>query len=364
MASAVQSSTDTYANVFVGNFYTTTTSQDRINFTPLFYILFLFWHASCFTLSEVKSYGSSLTSTWRITMKMNRIAASLMTAATLSLASGAASAITVGGVTWDPSYILDFEANGSVFENTTSIVGGTISGHGRINEINGDASTFCVGCEVTYTFGGFTLVDINPVDSDGDGNAFNDTGFLGFNGTNFAFSGGWINVYVDNTPDFANTNSANSSNGTLWLSLAAIVQPGAGGADPNVPANATLVGDLTNTDPATLAGSGNSYMDVVYIGDVRNPATSGGSEGIANAYLDSNNAQNQCVITGGTYCPDMYFNSDFAYDDRLATATAGALTHRGSADIVGRSIPEPSALALLGIGLVGLGLRRRAQKAA
>lgn len=276
-------------------------------------------------------------------------------AAASAMVCGSASAVTVSGVTWDEDYLTDFVSIGNVVEVTTSTVGGTINGYGKIATLN-DSGSFCVGCELTYRFGGFTLLDINPDDSDGDGNLFNDTGFLGFNGNQFAFSGGWINVYADFTPNFTIGSAASTEDGTLFLSLAAIAQPGGG--------LATLIGTLTNLNLATLAGSGNAYMDVVYSGDVRNPGTAGGDEGVANANFDTNNAQNQCVLTGGAYCPDMLFNSSFALSDAVISATGGAYTHLGSADIKGNSIPEPGVLALLGLGFAGLSFARRNKKQA
>lgn len=269
-------------------------------------------------------------------MKFTKLTASLATAAALTLSAGSAQAITVGGVQWDPAYDFDFASNGSVYESTTTVINETISGHGTIDRVNGsnDPDYYCNGCEITYTFGGFKLIEFIP-----------GAGVNGFGGS-FAFTGGWVNVYVDySTTAFDPAIIANSGDGTLWLSLVAVSQPTAVGG-------ATLTGALFDARAATLAGAGGSYLNV--------------TGGVAAAYLDTNNAKDQCVETGGLFCPDMYFNSDFSFNRILAQATEGALTHSGSSDIEGRSqeIPEPGIIALLGLGLMGIGAARRNKKTA
>lgn len=230
----------------------------------------------------------------------------LVGAAALAVASFNVSAapVTVGGVTWDPDSAIDFRAGIEFVQdfNGDPLVAGTeLFGFGRIFSIN-NMFNFCSGCELTFEFSGF--------ETDGQG------GFVNNKGS--------IRVYSDNTPDYDFTgdafNSYTAANGLLWLELKA----------RDV--------DFLSRQPNAANPYTSGFLSVTWLlGDIT-----------AAAY--------------GNFVPGNQPGGSDAVSDTSATFGINTIGAVGNGNIFSQTIPEPTSIALLGLGLLGLVGGRRFKK--
>lgn len=256
----------------------------------------------------------------------------VLTAATMLAlgVSGQSSALTIGGINVGSGPIVSLTDASA--ETIVTAAGQTLYGIGQITKINGVGYS---GNELDFVYSA-TVSFISP------------------DGGTIIFSAGTLDFYVNPVGTYDNVfltagSMANAqdilNNGTNWLNLVTTTVPtispyNVGGA----PGTGGFFGAGTNLAGTTPAGNGVGYMSVDTTGS-----------GLANSFFDTN----QLVGPGGiTY--DFNFTSTFHVPE---SNPAWGPVLDGSTFSGRITVPEPGTLALLGLGLAGIGFRKRKPKA-
>ncbi len=252
------------------------------------------------------------------------------------IASGSASAITVGGVNFGNTGLVSHIETTTLAETIVNANGQQLYGYGVINTVNG-LSGYAGTNKLYFVFDNYISNDVSFSTAD--------------------FSGGSVRVYLMpevNLLDFSSeTNFTSIDTGTPWLTLA---------GHTLFPANATGPDTLRSTGAivgAAISFTGSGLLDVV------------GGLGDVVAFLDSNTRPD-----GAGGFADILINTSGsndvlnANDDTSACTQGGTPGTRatnwcvaGSADLRGATVvPEPGVLALLGMGILGMGISLRKRK--
>jgi len=275
-------------------------------------------------------------------MKIKVLSAAV--AISLALAAGSASAIIVGGVDFGVQGLTNHIETTTLAETLILGDGQVLEGYGQINTVNGNLSYGVNPGDRLYFV--FTNNPVNP----------NQYTSQNFSATNVEFTGGVIDVYLGATFNLLSQDSLSNlaliQAMTPWVSLT-----GHGDLGGGLPADVTLAGDGTLTG-GSISFTGSGLLDV----------DTSGAFGIASvaAFLDSDGEPDAAggfadiaLTTSG--------NNSVLNEFDVCNGVAGEWCVSGSADLRGlTSIPEPSTVALLGLGLLGAGVvsRRRKEKKA
>lgn len=255
------------------------------------------------------------------------------------IASSPASAIIVEGVDFGAIGLIGHLETTTLAETIVNANNQELFGYGVINTVNG-LSNYAGSNKLYFVFDSYISNDVTVSTAD--------------------FSGGSVRVYLMPEINLLSSNSETNfttiDTGTPWLTLA-----GHALFPPNVTGPDTLrsSGDIVG---AAISFTGSGLLDVVggranvvtFLNTNTRPDGAGGFADIlintsgSNDFLNPNDNTSACA-QGGT-----------------PGTRATNWCVQGSADLRGgtRVVPEPGALALVGLGLLGMGVSLRKRKSA